>query len=243
MNQHLHSFQAAALKIFLLLPLLFLFVGVSPALQAQVMPPAPPGIDGVQNKNPGSDLWRQVRQREAMESGRSQVRSVESAVLINPQGERWTQFRMENLTVYGKYPLLVVIALIAVFFLFRGKVYIEGGLSGQKVFRFTHYERALHWTMAIIFIFLGVTGLILLFGRSMLIPVFGKEIFSILASMSKEGHNLFGPLFGISVLLMFFQFVRRNIYAKGDLTWLLRGGGFFGKEHVTGGFFNMGSGP
>ena len=30
------------------------------------------------------------------------------------------------------------------------------------------------------------------------------------------------------------------IYEKGDLTWLLKGGGFIGKGHVSGGFFNMG---
>jgi len=39
---------------------------------------------------------------------------------------------------------------------------------------------------------------------------------------------------------MLFRFVKKNIYAKGDLTWLLKGGGMIGKSHVTGGFFNMG---
>jgi len=79
-----------------------------------------------------------------------------------------------------------------------------------------------------------------LFGRTLLIPVLGHEVFSLLASSSKEGHNLFGPIFPVSLLLMLFSFVRRNIYEKGDLTWLLKGGGMIGKSHVSGGFFNMG---
>ena len=73
-----------------------------------------------------------------------------------------------------------------------------------------------------------------------MIPLFGHHVFSLLASASKEGHNLFGPIFLVSLVLMLFSFARRNIYEKGDLTWLLKGGGFIGKGHVSGGFFNMG---
>ena len=122
----------------------------------------------------------------------------------------------------------------------RGKILIEGGLSGRMVSRFTDYERIVHWTLAIVFLFLAITGLILLLGRPLLIPVFGKGAFSLLASASKEGHNLFGPLFLISLIMMLISFVKRNIYEKGDLTWLLKGGGFIGDGHVSGGFFNMG---
>ena len=39
---------------------------------------------------------------------------------------------------------------------------------------------------------------------------------------------------------MLVRFVKKNIYARGDLTWLLKGGGMIGNSHVTGGFFNMG---
>jgi len=51
-----------------------------------------------------------------------------------------------------------------------------------------------------------------------MIPVLGHEIFSILASASKEGHNLFGPVFQVALLLMLFIFVKRNFYARGDIT-------------------------
>jgi len=53
--------------------------------------------------------------------------------------------------------------------------------------------------------------------RGGMIPVLGNEIFSILASASKEGHNLFGPVFQVALLLMLFSFVKRNFYARGDM--------------------------
>jgi len=190
--------------------------------------------------NPGIDLWRQVRQRDLAIEGISQIKGVDSSILINPQADRWTSFRVGMLVEYGQIVLVVIAALILLFYSIRGKIKIEGGLSGKMVFRFSDYERVVHWVLAIVFIFLAVTGLILLFGRTLLIPVLGHEVFSLLASSSKEGHNLFGPIFLVSLLLMLFSFVRRNIYEKGDLTWLLKGGGMIGESHVSGGFFNMG---
>ena len=190
--------------------------------------------------NPGADLWRQVRQRDMAIEGTSQIKGVDSSILINPQADRWTRFRVGKLVEYGQILLVAVAALILLFYALRGKVNIEGGLSGKMVFRFSDYERVLHWVLAIVFLFLAVTGLIILFGRTILIPVFGHEVFSLLASSSKEGHNLFGPIFLVSLLLMLFSFVKRNIYARGDMTWLLKGGGMIGKSHVSGGFFNMG---
>jgi len=190
--------------------------------------------------NPGVELWRQVRQRDLAIEGASQIKGVDSGVLINPWAGRWTKFRVGKLVEYGQIVLVAFAALILLFYAVRGKIKVEGGLSGKMVFRFSDYERVVHWTLAIVFLFLAVTGLILLFGRALLIPVLGHEIFSVLASSSKEGHNLFGPIFLVSLLLMLFSFVKRNIYARGDTTWLLKGGGMIGKSHVSGGFFNMG---
>ena len=196
--------------------------------------------EGLLIKNPGADLWREVRQRDSIIVGTSQIKSVDSGVLINPQADRWARFRVEKIVDYGLLALVAIVAVILLFYSVRGRVKIDGGLSGKMVHRFSDYERVLHWVLAIVFIFLAVTGLILLFGRSLLIPVLGHEVFSVLASSSKEGHNLFGPIFLVSLLLMLFGFVKRNIYAKGDMTWLLKGGGMIGKAHVSGGFFNMG---
>lgn len=195
---------------------------------------------GVSAPSPGSDLWREVRQRDLPMQGVSQVRGVESGVLINIQGDRWARFRIDNPVKYAPMALLAVVLVLVLFYALRGKVGIEGGLSGRMVKRFSDYERILHWVLAIVFLFLAITGLVLLLGRTLLIPLFGHQLFSLLASASKESHNLFGPIFLVSLVLMIISFARRNIYEKGDLTWLLKGGGFIGKGHVSGGFFNMG---
>jgi len=190
--------------------------------------------------NPGTELWRDVRQRNEGVVGSTQARGVDSAVLINPFGNQWRKFRMEQLIPYGASILSGVIALIILFYLIVGRVPLKGGPSDKKLFRYSTYERAIHWSIATFFIFLALSGLTLLFGRSTLLPLLGPEVFSVIASVSKEGHNLVGPLFAVALILIFAKFVRRNIYARGDMTWLLKGGGVIGNAHVPSGFFNMG---
>ena len=85
-----------------------------------------------------------------------------------------------------------------------------------------------------------MTGLILLLGRPLLIPLFGKEAFGTLAFVSKRAHDFLAPLFLVSLLMMLIGFVSRNLYEKGDMTWVLRAGGAIGKGHVSVGFFNSG---
>jgi formate dehydrogenase subunit gamma len=206
-------------------------------IQAADPPPKPPGLTST---SPGAELWREVRQRDLPLSGVTQVQGVDSGVLINSEGDRWARFRIEQPVRHAPTAFLVVIAILVLFYALRGKVGIEGGLSGRMVKRFTDYERVVHWILAIVFLYLAITGMILLLGRTLLIPLFGHHMFSLLASASKESHNLFGPIFLVSLIMMVFSFARRNIYEKGDLTWLLKGGGFIGKGHVSGGFFNMG---
>jgi formate dehydrogenase subunit gamma len=231
------NYPLALISILLLVTLLVLpemAIAAAPSQQHKDYP------QGVSTVNPGSDLWREVRQRDLPIQGITQVQGVDSGVLINAWGDRWAQFRIEKPIRYAPFVLLAVILVLALFYALRGKVLIEGGLSGRMVKRFSDYERIVHWVLALVFLFLAITGLILLLGRSLLIPLFGQQVFSLLASASKEGHNLFGPIFLVSLIMMVFSFARRNIYEKGDLTWLLKGGGFIGKGHVSGGFFNMG---
>lgn len=212
-----------------------------PMASASNIPPKPAEFPtGISLLNPGNDLWREVRQRDLPYAGISQVRQVDSGVLINAHGDQWARFRMNQLSTYGGIAIAAIFALVILFYVVRGKVPIEGGLSGRMVRRFTDYERVVHWTLAIVFLFLAITGLILLLGRPLLLPLFGQAVFSLMASASKEGHNLFGPLFLVSLIMMLISFGRRNIYERGDMTWLLRGGGLIGEGHASGGFFNMG---
>lgn len=196
--------------------------------------------EGVTIANPGAELWRDIRQRDAALEGISQVKGVDTGILINTQGDQWARFRVNNLVFYATASMFSMAFILMLSYMVRGKVGIEGGLSGRMLHRFNDYERVVHWTLALVFLFLAITGLILLLGRSLLIPLLGQEIFSLFASASKEGHNLFGPIFIASLLMMLLSFAKRNIYEKGDLTWLLKGGGMIGKSHISVGFFNMG---
>jgi formate dehydrogenase subunit gamma len=233
-------------RLSILPPVIFILVWI--ALVCLAMPgfavAAGPGqkqpVDSVSAINPGSELWREVRQRDQPAQGSSQVKGVDSGVLINPWGDPWARFRMNELVTYGGLLLLAALAVIVAFFAIRGRIRLKEGFSGKLLHRFSSFQVACHWVLAGSFIFLGITGLVLLFGRDYLIPVFGREAFSTLAGLSKNSHNLMGILFIISLLVMFVALVRRNFYEKGDLKWALTAAGTIGKSHPSIGFFNLG---
>jgi formate dehydrogenase subunit gamma len=186
--------------------------------------------------NPRSNFWREVRTGGA---GYTTNIGPDAAVLIHDRGETWRQFRSGFLVPYGGYLMGFVLALIAGFYALRGPVLLENGESGQLVFRFSSYQRVVHWFTAILFWLLALSGLILLYGRLVLKPLLGSTGFAVTASACKEAHNLFGPIFIIALLLLFLAYVKDNLYEKGDLNWLRKGGGMFG-QHASAGRFNFG---
>ena len=190
-------------------------------------------------QNPAINLWNEVRQRNAVTEGSTQVKSVDSGVLINKTGEDWRRFRMEILAPYGAYFMATVLILIFTFFLLHGKTLLPEARSGKRILRFTLNQRTAHWFTVGLFWLLAITGLILLYGRFVLIPLLGAEGFSITASACKDVHNLMGPLFLFAVLAMFLLYVKDNLFTLVDLKWLAKGGGMFG-GHVSAGRFNAG---
>ena len=98
----------------------------------------------LQVPNPGAELWRAVRQRDAPARGMSQVKGVDSGVLINANGDRWRHFRNEQLIPIGGYLLGGVLLLLLVFYLVRGRVPIHASVSDRKLPRYTDYERTIH---------------------------------------------------------------------------------------------------
>ena len=106
--------------------------------------------------------------------------------------------------------------------------------------RFNLFERAAHWTLAGSFILLGVTGLLTLLGRPLLIPVIGHEAFAVLATGCKWVHNNVAWAFMASLVVVFVLWVAQNLPRRGDLAWIKAGGGFFGDAHVPARKFNAG---
>jgi len=224
---------------FLLLALALLSIALLAPMPSLVVA-ADDGALAGKVKNPGTELWRDVRQRDTQVKGTTQVQGMDAGVLINVDGERWRRFRMEQLIPTAGLVFATVLGLIVLFHLVKRGVPIEHGRSGKYLFRFQEVDRVLHWSVALVFIFLAITGLILLAGRFVLLPLVGPDIFSAMASASKEGHNLFGPLFLVGIIMLFIRFVSKNFLGKGDIGWLFRAGGFLGGKHPTAGFFNMG---
>ncbi len=204
-----------------------------------------------QAEQPGNNapVWREVRSGEA---NYTSIKGPETGVLIQQQakffgqdtmstaGEAWRKYRNGPITVYGGW--LVVIALVALgaFYLWKGPIKLHEPPTGRMILRFNMVERWAHWTMAISFSVLGISGLVILFGKHILLPVIGYTLFAALTSLMKNLHNFVGPLFILSIILFALIYVRHNFPAAVDFKWLASFGGLFSGKHVPSGRFNAG---
>ncbi len=185
------------------------------------------------------ELWRAFRY------GSADIVSTNPApagnVVIQDGGIRWLQWRAGPLRSYGGYLLLGITVILVLFYLLRGQIRIEGEKTGERLLRFKWFERAAHWTMAIPFVLLALTGLSLLFGRVALIPIFGREIYTPIAIVGKFVHNYVAWVFMLGVILSFVMWVAKNLPDRTDIPWLLKAGGLFKKGvHPSSGKFNAG---
>jgi formate dehydrogenase subunit gamma len=87
---------------------------------------------------------------------------------------------------------------------------------------------------------LAISGLVMAFGQYVLLPIFGHTLFGWLAYALKNVHNFAGPVFAVSLVVVIVTFVRDNLPAKGDLNWLLKGGGMLSGHEIKSGRFNAG---
>jgi formate dehydrogenase subunit gamma len=94
--------------------------------------------------------------------------------------------------------------------------------------------------VAITFTTLAITGLIITFGKSALLPLIGYTLFSWLAILAKNVHNFVGPLLVVLLPIMIVLFFRENIFRAFDWYWLKKGGGMLTGEHVPSGKANAG---
>ncbi|WP_102107033.1 formate dehydrogenase subunit gamma [Oceaniglobus roseus] len=200
----------------------------------------PPGVEALGTRGPASDadLWRGLRFDTADIS--TQAKGPAASVLVQDGGMWWLNFRQGPLQEYGLYLLGGTLVLLALFFLIRGRIRIEGPKTGRKLERFKAVERFSHWLLASSFILLGLTGLYSLFGRKVLIPAFGHEAFASSATVAKWIHDNVSWAFMVALVLIFVMWVFENLPHKTDIKWLLKGGGIFGKGHPPAWKFNAG---
>ena len=201
---------------------------------------------------PGNNapFWRDVRD-SGDKQGYTSLPGAEKGMLIQPfvqfpgsrlttAGEAWRQVRNNWIIPYGGSLLLIVAVAIALFYWRKGPLGGHVADTGRKIERFTPFERAAHWTNAIAFVVLAVSGLVMAFGKFFLLPVIGATLFGWLTYALKTTHNFAGPLFAVSLLVVMVTFVRDNLPRQGDMAWLLKGGGMLGGHEVPSHRFNAG---
>ncbi len=185
-----------------------------------------------------SDIWRDFRGGDPVNID-DIIRGPIEGQMMTRSGQLWREIREDYIRKYAGWFPVGVIAILALFYLIRGKMRIKGGLSGKTIARFNLNQRVAHWFMASIFILLAISGLIILLGRPVILPLLGPQANAIMTSAAMQGHNLFGPLFVVALLWMFIKFIRGNFFQIVDFKWIFKLGGMFG-GHVSSRQFNFG---
>jgi len=189
------------------------------------------------NENQRSNFWRAVKDGNV---GYSAVSGEESGVFINQSGQNWREMRSGWLQEIGGWAIMGSLIAIALFYLVRGRLKLQAARSGKMVPRWKFWERIMHWYTAILFVVLAITGLSMLFGRTVLIPLLGSKGFALWANLSINVHNIVGPLFSIGVFAMLLFWAKNNIPNGTDLKWFASGGGIIGNSHPSAGKANGG---
>ena len=183
-----------------------------------------------------SDIWRNATQAQRFDVASP---TLDSPTFLESAGRAWQGVRSGPVKTYGAYLIGAAVLAAAAFHLIAGPIRLRGALSGRKIPRFSLPQRTLHWVFASLFLLLAATGLSLLFGRHVLQPLFGDDVFAAMASAALQAHNLFGPLFAFSALALLVLYVRDNLPARADLTWL-RKGALFARTGLPSWKFNAG---
>ncbi|MCZ4304091.1 formate dehydrogenase subunit gamma [Zoogloeaceae bacterium G21618-S1] len=184
-----------------------------------------------------ADVYRAVREGTAQSIT---FTAPADRMLIQSEGQTWRQWRNGPITQIGGWMLAGVFVALVLFRLVRGKIMLEGPPTGRLIQRFSTVERMTHWTVALSFVLLAITGLTLLFGKHVVIPLIGYSAFSWIAALGKNVHNFVGPLFFASTLVMVALFARDNVWQAIDALWIRKAGGLLSGEHVPSWRFNFG---
>ena len=177
-------------------------------------------------------VWKEIR------SGEPQYTSLpgrETNVLIQPQGQTWRAARVparDRRRLPGRVGRCSCLAASTCG---ADRSRVHGAPTGRLIERFTLVERAVHWTVAITFATLAITGLILTFGKTVLLPLIGYTLFSWLAILAKNLHNFVGADPGRRAADHDRAVRAREHFRAYDWTWLKKGGGMLtGRARAVG---------
>ena len=187
-----------------------------------------------------SDVWKQVRSGKA-EYNTTTVKGRETDILVQSMGDTWRRIRNGPVTFYGGLLVVLVAAAILGFYAIFGPVKVHGKPTGRLIQRFSRLDQVVHWSVAISFCILGLSALIMLFGKHVLLPIIGYTLFGWLTALSKNLHNFVAPIFIVSVAAMIVLYVRHNLPKAYDMKFLLGAFDVMARgKHIPSGKFNGG---
>jgi formate dehydrogenase subunit gamma len=211
------------------------------AAQAQAPTPTPTPKqlpNNVTERLSNIDLWRGIRGGLC---GDVSIPDKKAACLVQSAGDEFRAFRNGPMSEYGGWALLAVLIVLVLFFLLRGRIRVDAGLSGRTIERFNAFERFVHWMTASSFVVLALSGLNMLYGKYFLPAIIGKQAFATLTLFGKYSHTWIAWAFMLGIVLMFILWVKDNFPTLTDLQWLMVGGGLLTKGvHPPSKRFNAG---
>jgi formate dehydrogenase subunit gamma len=181
-------------------------------------------------------VWREVRSGAP---GFTTTQGIETGVLVQSGGETWRQAR-EPIIFWGGILVAVGVLGLALFYLLRGTMGAGDASGGRLIRRFEPADRYAHWLLAISWVVLAITGLILSLGKSVLLPVVGYTVFAWLASVSKVLHNFTGPILIVAIPWLFIRYIRDNGIGVEDIKWFFNIFGYFRGHEYPSHRFNAG---
>ncbi|TQR30344.1 formate dehydrogenase subunit gamma [Campylobacter sp. MIT 99-7217] len=169
----------------------------------------------------------QIQQSQIWDSQR--ITNIENYPSL---GKLWTTLQGEYIATIAFVAIIIVLAAFALHYMVIGPKKFSH--DGKKIYAFSLFERGFHFIAALSWLILVPTGLIMMFGS-----YFGGGIF---VRTCKNLHGFATILFIISIIPMFFWWIKRMLPASYDLRWMMIVGGYLSKikRPVPAGKFNFG---
>ena len=200
---------------------------------------------------PGNNapFWRGVR-NSGNQAGTVNLPGAEKGVLIQElspvsglevttAGEAWRQVRNQWIIPYGGALVVIVLLALALYF------FAKGPLGGHD--RTPAADRALHLLRArrplvnaIAFVVLAVSGLVMAFGKFLLLPIIGGTLFGWLTYALKNAAQFRRPAVRGLAGHRLLHLPAHNLPDAGRLALAHKGGGMFGGEEPPSHRFNAG---
>jgi len=168
------------------------------------------------------------------------VQDQKARVLIQPVGRVFRDIHSTWQFWIDAAMIVVAVGAMGAMYLFLGSMRVSPDPYGRTIQRFTGFERFIHWLVAFCFIALGLSGLNMVFGRTLLAPVMGEFAFAEMAHLAKLSHDFLAFPFTLGLAVLTVQWLLPNIPDRTDITWIKMAGGMLGGDHPPAWKFNAG---